>query len=108
MWIVKDSCERLQVLPAGWEARDGPEGATVYVNTTGTDSKGKGAAAPQVEHPLDDYYRFGASLLRRKALRTGDGEATSDVDGDGSGGSGVASAAAEAEIKSGMHAITRA
>ena len=59
MWIVKDSCERLQVLPAGWEARDGPEGATVYVNTTGTDSKGgKGAAAPQVEHPLDDYYRL--------------------------------------------------
>jgi hypothetical protein len=62
MWIVSDSSERSHVVPAGWESKLEGENVT-YVNAT--------MGVTQEAHPLDDFYRFSASLLRRKALRTG-------------------------------------
>ena len=67
MWIVHDSLERLQVLPQGWamelaDEDDDEDGVPVYSCPAAGVSK-------QTAHPLDDFYRFGVLLCRRKDLR---------------------------------------
>eukprot|EP01043_Picozoa_sp_COSAG02_P006961 COSAG02_NODE_204_length_29210_cov_36.596579_9_plen_379_part_00 len=66
MWIVHDSLERLAVLPEGWiveqDDNSSDDGLPLYSCPAAGVSK-------QTAHPLDEYYRFGVMLCRRKELR---------------------------------------
>lgn len=65
MWIVHDSLERLHVLPDGWTVEqddDSSDGLPLY-------SCPAAGVSNQTAHPLDEFYRFGVMLCRRKDLR---------------------------------------